>query len=34
MIGGLYTRITCETVIVEDELKLQCGAVNGKDNGP
>jgi hypothetical protein len=32
MIGELDTRITRETVIVEDKLKIQAGAVNGKDN--
>jgi hypothetical protein len=33
MIGGLDTRIARETVIVENELKVQAGAVNGKDRG-
>jgi hypothetical protein len=32
MIGELDTRITRETVIVENELKIQAGAVNGKHN--
>jgi hypothetical protein len=30
MIGELDTRITRETVIVENELERQAGAVNGK----
>jgi hypothetical protein len=33
MIGGLDSRIARETVIIENELKLQAGAVNGKDHG-
>jgi hypothetical protein len=32
--GGLYTRITRETVVVEDELKLQGAVINGKDDSP
>ena len=34
MTGELYTWITRETVVVEDELKLQGGAVKGKDDSP